>query len=92
MFLNTFKSAERSRFDAAHELAHLILHKHGAPNGQEAEKQADTFAGSFLMPRASVLASAPRSPTISAHPALKAKMDCIDVCARSAVSRIRNSQ
>ena len=26
MFLGTEKSAERSRFDAAHELAHLVLH------------------------------------------------------------------
>jgi transcriptional regulator with XRE-family HTH domain len=30
VFLNTFKSAERSRLDAAHELAHLTLH--GGPH------------------------------------------------------------
>jgi Zn-dependent peptidase ImmA (M78 family)/DNA-binding XRE family transcriptional regulator len=71
MFLNTLKSAERGRYDAAHELAHLILHKHGAPNGQEAEKQADAFASSFLMPRSTVLASAPRSPTVQHILALK---------------------
>src|SRR3546814_6566541 len=35
VFLNTFKSAERSRFDAAHELAHLVLHRHGGPQGRE---------------------------------------------------------
>ena len=29
IFLNTQKSAERSRFDAAHELGHLVLHRHG---------------------------------------------------------------
>lgn len=29
VILNTFKTAEHSRFDAAHELGHLILHKHG---------------------------------------------------------------
>ncbi len=28
VFLNTQKSAERSRFDAAHELGHLVLHRH----------------------------------------------------------------
>jgi Zn-dependent peptidase ImmA (M78 family)/DNA-binding XRE family transcriptional regulator len=71
MFLNTQKSAERGRYDAAHELAHLTLHRHGAPNGQEAEKQADTFAGSFLMPRSTVLASAPRSLTVQHILALK---------------------
>jgi Zn-dependent peptidase ImmA (M78 family)/DNA-binding XRE family transcriptional regulator len=28
VFLNTRKTAERSRFDAAHELGHLLLHRH----------------------------------------------------------------
>lgn len=63
VFLNTNKTSEHSRFDAAHELGHLVMHKHGPPNGLEAERQADAFASSFLMPRASVLASAPRFPT-----------------------------
>jgi Zn-dependent peptidase ImmA (M78 family)/DNA-binding XRE family transcriptional regulator len=59
VFLNTKKSAEHSRFDAAHELGHLVLHRHGSPQGREAEKQADTFASAFLMPRATVLSQAP---------------------------------
>ena len=29
IILNTYKTAEHSRFDAAHELGHLVLHKHG---------------------------------------------------------------
>lgn len=64
VFLNTRKSAEHSRFDAAHELGHLVLHRHGAPQGQEAEREANTFASAFLMPRASVLANAPRMATV----------------------------
>jgi Zn-dependent peptidase ImmA (M78 family)/DNA-binding XRE family transcriptional regulator len=60
VFLNTQKSSERSRHDAAHELGHLVMHKHGAPQGREAEAEADAFASSFLMPSASVLAHAPR--------------------------------
>jgi Zn-dependent peptidase ImmA (M78 family)/DNA-binding XRE family transcriptional regulator len=32
IFLNTQKSPEHSRFDAAHELGHLVLHRHG-PGG-----------------------------------------------------------
>jgi len=56
VFLNTFKSAESSRFDAAHELAHLVLHQDGAMTGREAEDQADQFASAFLMPRADVIA------------------------------------
>lgn len=64
VFLNTQKSSERSRHDAAHELGHLILHKHGGPRGREAESQADAFASSFLMPYSSVIASAPPFPSV----------------------------
>jgi Zn-dependent peptidase ImmA (M78 family) len=64
VFLNTMKSAERSRFDAAHELGHLLLHRHGAPQGREAEQEADAFASAFLMPRGSVLASGARCPSV----------------------------
>lgn len=64
VFLNMHKSAEHGRFDAAHELGHLVLHRHGSPQGQSAEREADAFASAFLMPRASVLAHAPRFPTV----------------------------
>ncbi len=57
VFLNTFKTAERSRFDAAHELAHLVMHKHGGPQGRAAELEAHQFASSFLMPKADVLST-----------------------------------
>ena len=61
VFLNTQKSAERSRMDAAHELGHLVLHSHHElPAGRRAEHEAQMFAGAFLMPRGSVLAEAPR--------------------------------
>lgn len=54
VFLNTKKSVEHSRFDAAHELGHLVLHKHGEPVGKEAEFQAHRFASAFLMTESSV--------------------------------------
>ncbi len=60
VFLNNFKSAESSRFDAAHELAHLVLHQDGGFNGREAEDQAHQFAAAFLMPRGDVLAELPQ--------------------------------
>lgn len=50
----------RSRFDAAHELAHLVLHRE-APLRPDAalhklmERQAHHFAGAFIFPRAAVL-------------------------------------
>ncbi len=60
VFLNTFKSAEHSRFDAAHELGHLVLHKHGGPNqGRAAEHEANLFASSFLMPSADLKSRIP---------------------------------
>jgi Zn-dependent peptidase ImmA (M78 family)/DNA-binding XRE family transcriptional regulator len=56
VFLNTFKSTERSRFDAAHELGHLVMHRHGAPqDSRQAEAEADRFASAFLMPADDVL-------------------------------------
>jgi Zn-dependent peptidase ImmA (M78 family)/DNA-binding XRE family transcriptional regulator len=64
VFLNTMKSAERSRMDAAHELGHLCLHRHGGPRGREAEQEAQGFGAAFLMPRGSVLAEAPRSARV----------------------------
>ena len=60
VFLNTLKSTERSRFDAAHELGHLVLHRHGGPRqGRQSEVEANAFASSFLMPRADVIATLP---------------------------------
>jgi Zn-dependent peptidase ImmA (M78 family)/DNA-binding XRE family transcriptional regulator len=65
IFLNTAKAAERGRLDAAHELGHLVLHKHGGPKGRKAEDQANLFASSFLMPSESVLAELPHIHTLN---------------------------
>ena len=68
VFLNTIKSAERSRFDAAHELGHLVRDiytmQHGQVHGPEMERQADAFASAFLMPKESVEANQPPAYTI----------------------------
>lgn len=68
VFLNTIKSAERSRFDAAHELGHLVRDvytmQHGQAHGPEMERQADAFAAAFLMPAESVAANQPPTYTI----------------------------
>lgn len=60
VFLGTGGSAVRSRFDAAHELGHLILHSHLSGKYLEdtektkkhslIERQAFRFASAFLMP------------------------------------------
>lgn len=40
----------RSRFDAAHELGHLVMHDREGHGSKEAEQQAHWFAAAFLMP------------------------------------------
>jgi Zn-dependent peptidase ImmA (M78 family)/DNA-binding XRE family transcriptional regulator len=65
VLLNTVKSGERGRFDAAHELGHLVLHsEHRVPHGPDAEQEANRFAAAFLMPRADVLAHSLNNATI----------------------------
>lgn len=85
VFLNSYKSAERSIFDAAHELGHLVLHKHGTtpvgsastkePNpfedSRNVEVEANRFAAAFLMPEEDVRLRLPRF--ITADIIIKAK-------------------
>jgi Zn-dependent peptidase ImmA (M78 family) len=73
VFLNTMKTPEHSRMDAAHELGHLVLHRHGVPRGHDAEKEAQAFAASFLMPESSVRAAvqAPFAPSLHELASLK---------------------
>jgi Zn-dependent peptidase ImmA (M78 family) len=49
----------RSRFDAAHELAHLVLHGEQIWGVKEVEKQTHTFAAAFLMPADEIAAQLP---------------------------------
>jgi len=65
VFLNMLKSGERGRFDAAHELGHLVLHG-GHDNSdwsRDCEREANLFASTFLMPRASIRSKMPSNPT-----------------------------
>lgn len=57
IFLNVHKSAERLRFDLAHELGHLVMHGGSlqVEPGKEKEQAANEFASSFLMPRSDVI-------------------------------------
>lgn len=68
--LNPRKSGERSRFDAAHELGHLILHQDVEGFGQIHEQQANAFASAFLMPADAIRNELPK------HPAESALLEC----------------
>lgn len=50
---------DRSRFDAAHELGHLVMHDEAA-GVPEAERQANEFAAAFLMPERDIRRVLPR--------------------------------
>ena len=58
IFLNNFKTPESSIFDSAHELGHLLVHCKGDLRGDRLlEREADGFAGAFLMPANDVRAT-----------------------------------
>jgi Zn-dependent peptidase ImmA (M78 family) len=60
VFLLSTKQPTRVRFDAAHELGHLVMHADANPGNPELERQANRFAGAFLIPRESFLMECPR--------------------------------
>lgn len=50
----------RSRFDAAHEVGHLVLHPDTEPGSKLVEQEANRFAAEFLMPRDEIIEELPR--------------------------------
>src|SRR5699024_7167042 len=73
IFSSRQKTPERSRFDIAHELGHLVLHHNstGGDNPQQ-EKEADAFASEFLIPQAALKAYLPKLPNLPEIFAFKA--------------------
>ncbi|MBW0106072.1 ImmA/IrrE family metallo-endopeptidase [Pseudonocardia sp. KRD291] len=49
----------RSRFDAAHELGHLLMHHDVEPGSRLVEQQAHTFAADFLTPASQIIGDLP---------------------------------
>lgn len=68
VFLSTAKTAERSRFDLAHELGHLTMHSRNIVgvecHGQGEEREADAFASSLLMPLGDLRARSGRESAV----------------------------
>jgi Zn-dependent peptidase ImmA (M78 family) len=68
------KTMARSRFDAAHELGHLLLrHGHDDAGKKTAEQQAHRFAAAFLMPAPGIRDELPAQADWAAFFNLKAK-------------------
>lgn len=60
VFRNPLKDDRpRSRFDAAHEAGHLIMHLDAEPGSRIIENQAHDFAAEFLMPAAEITEELP---------------------------------
>ena len=53
-------STSRTRFDACHELGHLVMHADATPGSPDLERQANRFASAFLLPREPFLMECPR--------------------------------
>lgn len=78
IFLNNQKTMERSRFDACHELGHLVRDIYTMKisgdsekltssdlNSRVIEKHADEFASAFLMPKVALMEYRHVNPTLS---------------------------
>lgn len=63
--------AARSRFDAAHELGHLVLHAEPEAANALLERQSDAFAAAFLMPSREIAPQLPRRFSLAAYLDLK---------------------
>lgn len=63
--------AARSRFDAAHELGHLVMHHDVQPGRHTIEQQAHRFASAFLLPANAIGQELPRRMSWAAFFALK---------------------
>lgn len=65
------QDAARSRMDAAHELGHLVMHHDAEPGRQSVEREANRFAGAFLLPRTAMLTELPRTMRWDVYLSLK---------------------
>ncbi|EJE5203224.1 XRE family transcriptional regulator [Salmonella enterica] len=67
----------RSRFDAAHELGHVVLHRYvkrlDIINFKTIEEQANKFAASFMLPEESFSVELPPYPTLENFVSLKGR-------------------
>lgn len=65
IMVNPLKSSERRRFDVAHELGHLVMHRNEeyGQDWRRVEREADAFAAAFLMPREGIRKHFQRQPT-----------------------------
>lgn len=89
VFLARRKTPERSRFDLAHELGHLLMHSStktdDAATDRELEREANVFAAALLLPPDSVRTMMPSAPPLDAVIALARRFGTSAVAAAHSV-------
>jgi Zn-dependent peptidase ImmA (M78 family) len=66
IFVNTAKTAERLRFDLAHELGHLCMHRDvKTSRNRKFELDANSFASTFLIPTDGLVTQLVGHPTLT---------------------------
>ncbi|SKZ39478.1 putative Zn peptidase [Mycobacteroides abscessus subsp. massiliense] len=65
VFLARRKTPERIRFDLAHEVGHLLLHRAEPAETTAHEREADAFASEFLVPGDSVVEYLRYNPSVT---------------------------
>jgi len=75
VMLNQHKGyGDRDRWNAAHELGHLTLHRRELiADGRKVEAEADRFAAAFLLPAAAFRLDSPKQPVLRRYFDLKRK-------------------
>jgi Zn-dependent peptidase ImmA (M78 family)/DNA-binding XRE family transcriptional regulator len=73
VFMNMTKTAgDRCRYNAAHELGHLILHKgEKSLDARQVEAEANAFASALLLPEEQFRIECPKQPVLTAFFPLK---------------------
>lgn len=79
----------RQRFDVAHELGHLVMHRDAEPGGRVVEEQANRFAAEFLMPADGIREQLPTAMNARAWDALGALKEQWGVSIQALLFRAR---
>ncbi|OBJ92029.1 DNA-binding protein [Mycobacterium gordonae] len=72
VLLRALDSWERTRWTAAHEMGHLLLHRFGDVSDEQ-EREASRFASELLAPAEALAREVPRVPTLNDLVEVKAK-------------------
>lgn len=79
----------RQRFDLAHELGHIVMHKDCEPGGRIVEEQANRFAAELLLPRKEIAPLLPVRMSSDAWASLGRLKECWGVSIQALLFRAR---